>query len=198
LGAAVHFAKEDISLEDIENSKILHLEAYQLEDESLRKAVFSAIEIAKKNGVLISMDLSDSGLVLRNKDFFKEFVSENVDVLFSNEDEAKAFTDKEGRDALDSIYEMCKLAVVKLGSKGSLIKYKDKVHEILPFKVDAVNTNGAGDTYAAGILYGLANDLDIDKAGELASYAASLVVSNSGARLEHDQRSEVKLLNGRN
>lgn len=195
LGAALHFNKDDIEEELIRNSKILHIEGYQLDyNEQIRSAVLHAIEIAKQNNVIVSLDLSDAGVIERNLDFLKELVKNHVDIIFANEIEAKAFTGKEEEEALHELADMCNIAIVKIGEKGSLIKSENKIFKTPINEVSVVNTNGAGDAYAAGILYGIANGLDLETAGKLASYVASLVVSNTGARLEKSLKDQISFL----
>jgi sugar/nucleoside kinase (ribokinase family) len=192
LGAAVELRKEDVSEEEIAFSKILHVEGYQLEDKELKETALHAMKIAKENSVIVSIDLADAGLVKRNLEEFRKIVIEFGDIVFANENEAYAFTGKEGIDAIDEINTMCKIAVVKLGKKGSLIKYKDIVYKIPSFKVETIDTTGAGDMYAAGILYGIANGIPLGRAGKMASYAASLVVSQMGARLNRNLNDDIK------
>lgn len=182
LGAASKICKEHISKELIQESQVLHIEAYQLEDPLICGAIFHAIAIAKDSGTKISLDLSDASLIERNKAMFKDVVVEHVDILFANEDEAKAFTGKNETEALDEFANLCEFAVVKIGERGSLIKHKNKVFQIKPKKVEVENTNGAGDMYAAGILHGIVSGLSPDVAGELASHASSVVVSSTNAR----------------
>jgi sugar/nucleoside kinase (ribokinase family) len=193
LGAALSFEKKHIKEDEIKNCKILHIEAYQLESPNNRRALLHAIKIAKKNKALISMDLSDAGLIRRNKKIFKDVVKKYIDVVFANEDEAMEFSGKKNpAEALKEIAKICKIAVVKLGAKGSLIKQGKKVFEIQPYKVDLINTNGAGDTYAAGILHGLINGLKLQDAGKIASHISALVVSSLGARLDKKHFSLIK------
>ena len=182
LGASLFFKKEDIIEDLIKKSKILHLEGYQLANKELNENIFYSAKIAKENNLLISLDLSDAGLVKNNLLIFKEFIRDYVDIVFANEFEAVAFTGKKEKEALDEISKICKIAIVKLGEKGSLIKSKDKIYEIPSYSIKIVNTNGAGDMYAAGILYGIANNFDLEKAGKIASYSASLVVGKPEAR----------------
>ena len=185
LGASQYLVKEDLDEEYIRDSKFLHIEGYLLENPNLRSVVLEAIKIAKISGTIVSLDLSDSGLIKRNLDLFKEFVKEYVDIVFANETEAKAFTDKEPGDAVFDISDISEIAVVKLGENGSLLRSNKILVEIPAYKnPDFKNTNGAGDSFAAGFLFGLVNELDLEKSGKLASYVASLVVGNSGARLE--------------
>lgn len=184
LGAALAYDKLGIDKEKIASAKILHIEAYQLENPQILPVLKEAIEIAKAGGAKISLDLSDAGLISRNKELFREVVREHVDILFANEAEALEFTGKEEEEALHEIAEHCSVAVVKLGGRGSLIKHEAQVHRFEPYKIEMINTNGAGDMYAAGILHGLINGLDIKTAGEIASHVSALVVASPGARLD--------------
>ncbi|MBW2996388.1 adenosine kinase [Candidatus Woesearchaeota archaeon] len=183
LGAALHFREEDVFDEEIKASKILHIEGYQLEDEELKKASVHAMKVAKENNVKVSIDLSDPGLIGRNLEGLKQLVKDYADIIFVNEKEAEAFTGKKDEEALHDIYDMCEIAIVKLGEKGSIIKSDDIIYRIPAYKTEVVNTNGAGDMYAAGILFGIANGMSMEKAGKIGSYAASLVVASTGARL---------------
>lgn len=192
LGAALSFNKNDIDEQKLKECKILHIEGYQLEDPFLKEASISAIKLAKMNGAKISIDLSDSALVLRNLEEFKRIVKEYADIVFANENEAEAFTGKKEEEALNIISEMCETAIVKLGGKGSLIKSNGVVYKIPINEVKVVNTNGAGDAYAAGILYSIANDIDMARAGRIAAYISSQVVASEGARLERSLKEDLK------
>ncbi len=182
LGAAIHFAKTDVLEDEIRGARALHVEGYMLEG-SMKEATLQAMEAARKNGVRVSIDLADPSLIERNLDEFKRIAKEYAGILYANEDEALAFTGDSGEEALGTMASMCEIAVVKLGEKGSLVRRNEEVHRIEPYRVAVVNTNGAGDMFAAGMLYGLARGLPLGKAGRIASYAASRVVSQVGARL---------------
>ncbi|HSV95648.1 MAG TPA: adenosine kinase [Spirochaetota bacterium] len=182
LGAAVHFASDDVIEDEIRAARALHVEGYMLEG-SMKEATLHAMEIARGGGVKVSIDLADSSLVGRNLDEFKSIARDYAGILYANEDEAAAFTGERGEKALGVMASMCEIAVVKLGERGSLIRKGTEVHRVEPYRVAVVNTNGAGDMYAAGMLYGLSRGLSLDKAGRIASYAASRVVSQVGARL---------------
>lgn len=184
LGAAIEFTKDHILESEIRNSKLLHIEAYQLEEPGTRQAVLHAIEIARNNKTMISLDLSDTELIRRNKKLFISIIKTHVDIIFANEDEATEITGKkDSAVALNEISKHCGIAVVKLGARGSFIKKGNKVFNIDPYEVEVINTNGAGDTYAAGILHGLINDLNLQDAGAIASHVSALVVASVEARL---------------
>jgi sugar/nucleoside kinase (ribokinase family) len=192
LGAALSFHKLHIDHQKIASSKILHIEAYQLENPDIINVLYEAIAIAKQGGAKVSLDLSDANLIARNKELFESVVREHIDIIFANEDEAKEFTGKFGHDALDEFAKHVDIAVVKLGSKGSLIKQGEKTYVIEPHDVEMLNTNGAGDMYAAGILHGLVNGLDLGLAGEIASHVSALVVASPGARLDRRHYPEIQ------
>lgn len=190
LGAAIHIEKEDILEEDIAKSKILYLEGYQLEG-STREVVLHAIQFAKKHGTLVSLDLADPGVIRRNKEFFQELL-QKIDIVFVNESEAKEITGLEEEEALRELAKYCDMAIVKLGEKGSMIQHNDRVIKVEPFSVSAVDTTGAGDSYAAGLLYGYCNDWDLKRAGMLGSLLASKVVSQRGVGMKDIIGEELK------
>lgn len=196
LGAAIHLRQEDVFYEDIEHSKILHIEGYQLEDHELRKTSLKAMDVAKKHKTMISIDLADPGLVKRNLEDIKKIVKENASIVFANEEEAKEFTGKENpAEALNELAKFCDIAIVKIGKDGSMIKKDDKIYIVSAVETKAVDTTGAGDMYAAGVLFGIAKNLPLERAGKLGSWAASKVVSQIGARLNiclKDQVDKIK------
>ena len=183
LGAALHFGSDNVSEELIKKSKILHIEGYLFEPPGLRDACLRALEIAKKNEVLVSLDLSDPALIERIRPVFSDVAREYADITLRERRRGESFYRKEREDALKEMYGLCQFAVVKLGADGSLIETTDTVYRIPSYRTDVVNTNGAGDVYAAGVLYGITSGLRADRAGKIGSYMASKVVSQIGARL---------------
>ena len=199
LGASLEFSEKNIdesTATAITNSKILHIEGFFLEPPQHRLAALKAMNIAKENGIKVSVDLSDPHLIFRNKEFFKEVIEKYVDIVFVNEHEAKAFTELEDVEAAHHLSKYCEYSIVKLGPKGSIIKHGGKVHNIPIHNVEVINTNGAGDAYAAGILFGIAKGLSMDKSGEIAAFISGKVVERKEATLNYSLRNEVeKILN---
>ena len=192
LGAAAEFGEKDVNERSINDSQILHIEGFFIGNPQTENAVIAAMKIAKESGTKISMDLSDAGLIQAKLDSFKTLLREYVDIVFVNEHEAKAFTGVEEEDAVNVLGKYCDVAIVKIGSRGSLIKHDGKLYKIPINKVKVVNTNGAGDAYAAGILYSIAHNIPLDKAGKIAAYISSLVVANSHATLDYSLKDYVK------
>jgi len=192
LGAALGFQKSDIADEDIASSMFLHLEGYQLAGADSLTALLYAIDVAKKSGTRISIDLSDAGVIRGNLELVKKLLTESIDIVFVNELEAEALTGLSAEESVDVIAGLCDIAVVKVGGGGSYIKTRGETHAIPVYAVDAVNTNGAGDMYAGGVLYGLARGMSPERAGHIGSFAASRVVAQKEARLSNEAQGEVR------
>lgn len=182
LGAALHLSPDDLNIEVVENSSVLHLEGYLFEAENLREVCFKAMKAAKGAGTLVSVDLADPGLIERAGPVLNSIVDDYADIVFVNEVEALQFTGLKEGEALKVLAERTPFAVVKLGDRGSLIKTGGSSFTIPSYRVNVVNTNGAGDMYAAGVLFGLTKGYSPEESGKIGSYAASLVVASTGAR----------------
>lgn len=194
LGASLHLEKEDVFFEDLKQSSILHIEGYQLEDKNLRDVSLHAMQFAKNNNIKISIDLGDSGIVSRNKKDIKDMINKYANIVFANEHEAKALTGLEPLEALNEIAKLTETAIVKIGKKGSYIKQGNKIYEIPGYKAKSIDTTGAGDMFAAGVLYGISQGHDLKISGHIGSYFAAKVVEKIGARLKEIDKKEVEEL----
>jgi sugar/nucleoside kinase (ribokinase family) len=182
-----------VNKEHVVNSKYVYMTGHMFHNEAQKKAVFEVLDIAKENNIKVAFDLGDPLVVKSNKALFYDIVKGYVDVLFANEAEAEKFTnEKDYRKALDKISKLVDVVVIKLGDKGSVIKYKNKIINIKPYKANAIDTTGAGDLYSAGFLYGLTHNLSLEKSGKIASYLSSRVVEKLGARLDASLKEMIK------
>ena len=187
LSISSNFSIKNINLVDLKNSEYLYIEGYLVTSDVAMEAVHQSIEFSSKNDVKIALTFSDLAMVKYFKDNFKSILNNKVDLLFCNEDEAKTFS---GYDTLeDSIKYLGKLSstlVVTLGKNGSLIYHNGEKITIEPYPTKAVDSVGAGDTFAGAFLYGITNGLSLKESGELASLLSSKVVSKIGPRLEKE------------
>lgn len=189
LGAAVELSDSDLKNEHFAGYKYLHIEGYLALNHAL---MLKAAEFAKANNMKISIDMASFNVVEDNIEFLKDYVKNFVDIVFANEEEAKAFTGKEPEDALDEIAEQCEIAVVKVGSKGSLIKSKGVIDRIDPIAVKPIDTTGAGDLFASGFLYGLVNNKPLSECGKIGSLCAGKVIEVIGSKMSETTWSEIK------
>lgn len=160
-----------------------YLEGYLIANRSLFKKV---IDTAKSNGCKVVLDLASFNVVEDNRDFLNELMPQ-IDIVFANEEEAKALTQKSAEESLHEIAENVEIAIVKIGKKGSLIKRGEEVVTIGCNKVDVVDTTGAGDMYAAGFLYGLINGFDLKKCGTIGNLLAESIIQVIGAKMDENR-----------
>lgn len=188
LGAAVEMTADDLDSTLFQHYKILHIEGYLVYNTAL---VEKALQLAKENNMLISMDLASYNVVEDNLSFLKKVIPAYVDLVFANEEEAKAYTGKNPAEALNIIAEECDIAVVKVGKNGSMVKSRGEVFNVGIIETTALDTTGAGDQYAAGFIYGLNLGLPYNKCGEIGALLAGKVIEKYGARIYNEDWPEV-------
>lgn len=189
LGMCQAFSKDNISKEGIQNSKYLYVEGYLWDTPVQQEAVITALEYAKAVGTKIALSLSDSFCVERHKEKFQKLMDDYVDVLFCNDQEAFLMSCETEPDAqLNKISESVNHVVLTLGKNGSKIKCDSNIINIDAFQTEAIDTTGAGDSFAAGYLYGITQGYSLEKAGILAAYCAATIVGQNGPRYDGDFR----------
>lgn len=186
LGASAEFGKADIVKSLIESSEVIYLEGYLFDKDDAKAAFIRASEIAKAAGRKVSLTLSDAFCVDRHRESFKQLVHNHVDILFANEAEIFSLYETDNIDtALDALTKAKAVACITRSEKGSVIQDPDRRYHIPAEPVDkVVDTTGAGDQYAAGVLAGRAMGLSWPDAGRLGSACAAEVISHYGARPE--------------
>jgi sugar/nucleoside kinase (ribokinase family) len=185
LGVSATLGPDDIDGKQIAQAQYVYIEGYLFAGKSTRDAALLAIAEAKADGVKVAFTVSDPFLIASHRDEFWQLISGPVDLLFCNLEEARSLTGL--TDAVDCAREIHRHAAsvaLTLGENGSLILHEGQVLPIEGVSVEAIDTTGAGDMYAAGLLYGITAGLTWRSAGRLASHAAARIVSQLGARLK--------------
>ena len=190
LGANREFGRDDMDFSVVENASYLYFTGYMWDTDLQKNAVLAAIETARRTGAKIAFDVADPFAVNRNRDEFRTLIRDCADIVFANREEATLlFGTSTAEEAAKRLSELCELAVVKDGGAGSLVKRTGMEIERIPVhEVDAVDTTGAGDMYAAGLLYGMISGLSDRESGICASYLASRVVETWGAQFSSEKR----------
>jgi sugar/nucleoside kinase (ribokinase family) len=196
LGISSALHADDIVESEVAKAKYVYIEGYLFAGDSTRAAAYRAIELAKANDVKVALTISDPFLVNICREQFRELIEGPVDLLFCNEEEARALTGLEDPiDCAHDIHQHCKNVALTLGRNGSIIMHEGEAWPIEGVEVEAIDTTGAGDMYAAGVLYGITNGLSWQQAGHLGSHAAARVVAQLGARLPDPlSREEIEVL----
>lgn len=195
LGASRTLGPDDVDLDALRASKYLYVTAYLWDTDNQKEAVLLAMQEARKAGVRVALSLSDPFCVHRHRAELLQLIHEHVDCLIGNHEEAQVLMDVgTPYEAIKAMAPYCDIAAVTLSGEGSLLRHGNVIYEIPPFKVHPVDTTGAGDMYAAGLLHGLTHDLPLEVAGKIASYTAAQVVAKLGPRLDHVDTETIRRL----
>ncbi|GLQ20538.1 adenosine kinase [Algimonas porphyrae] len=186
LGASIEFEKADVQDAMIRAADLLYLEGYLFDADPAKAAFVHAAEVARASGGQVAVTLSDPFCVERHRESFRHLVDHQTDIVFANQDELMTLTSSTDLDeAMDDIARDDLILCVTCGSKGSVICEGRTRHQIPVVWADTlVDTTGAGDQYAAGVLGGRALGMSWADAGFLGSIAAAEVIGHYGARPE--------------
>jgi sugar/nucleoside kinase (ribokinase family) len=186
LGAGAEIDPADVDAERIASSAITYLEGYLWDGDAAKEAIRRAASLARAAGRQVSLTLSDPFCVERHRSEFLELIRSDIDVLFANEQEISMLYETDSfDDAAKRIADHCEVAALTRGAVGSVVVSGGVRHDVPADAVDRViDTTGAGDLYAAGVLYGLTHGHDAATCGKLGSLAAAEVISHLGARPE--------------
>jgi sugar/nucleoside kinase (ribokinase family) len=184
LGASNRLSPRDIDERLIARGRILYLEGYLFDPPGAQEAFRVAAAMAHAAGRKVSLTLSDPFCVDRHRKAFLDLVERHVDILFANEAEICSLYEVGDFDAaLSRVRGHCETAALTRGARGSLVVSGSEVHVVDAQRVDdLVDTTGAGDLYAAGVLFGLSRGYELATCGRLGSLAAAEVISHVGAR----------------
>jgi len=183
LGASVELGPEDITSGLYEKADYVYVEGYLINN---RELFSKAIRLGREAGLKVCVDLASYNIVEQYRTELLDDLQNYVDIAFANEEEAKALTGLSPEKALDEIAEMCDTAVVKIGSRGSLVKRAGESVHVEAEKAKSIDTTGAGDSYAAGFIYGDAHELGLEKSARIGNLIASRVIGVMGPRLSRE------------
>ncbi|MDC3145182.1 adenosine kinase [bacterium] len=194
LGASIEFEPKDIDFSVLKESKYLYLEGYLWDSELAKNAFLKAAQIAKQSDTKIILSLSDSFCVDRHRQSFLELIDEYIDIVFCNESEVLSLFKKDKLANLQGdLSSLCELAVVTLGSNGSLIINKNDNEVIKSItKEEIIDTTGAGDIYAGGFIHGLINNYPLKRCGEIGSICAGHIITQLGSRSNIDLKDLIR------
>lgn len=194
LGASTHLTVDDIDEKIISTAKIIYLEAYLLDDETSSEAMVKAAKLAHQYGRQVALTLSDTSCIERHREKLKQFIHDDVDILFANDTEIETlFEEQDLYKTLDMIKTEVTIAAITRGSKGSVVvNNRVKIFVESETVANVVDTTGAGDVYAGGFLYGLTHGRTLGTCALIGNIAASEIISHYGARAEVSLRGFVR------
>jgi sugar/nucleoside kinase (ribokinase family) len=189
LGASQFLPAEALDLEAIADSAVLYLEGYLWDPEEPRVAMRKAIETARNAGRRVAFTLSDTFVIDRHGDDFRDLIAQGqIDILFANATELAALTGLADFDeGLASLAAQVPVVVATRGEHGAVAVARGERAQVPAEPVTrVVDTTGAGDLFAAGFLFGHVRERPLTECLRLGAICASEVISHYGARPEVD------------
>ncbi len=183
LGIGALLAPDDIGADAIRQARVVYMEGYLYGGGGTDPTVDRVVSVAAENATLVAFSLSDPAWAELHGPEIDPLL-DRVDVLFANEQEACVMArTSDVAAAVQTLGRRCSTVAVTLGARGAMVASGGQVVSVPAAPVDrVVDTTGAGDSFAAGFLFGLVRDLGPDRSARLGALVASEVVSHLGAR----------------
>jgi sugar/nucleoside kinase (ribokinase family) len=196
LGACRLLDTADVPLQAAARASYVYLTGYNWDTPNQEEAAKAAADAAKKGGKKVCLDAADPFVARRYGESFRSWCPGRVDILFANREELKAFCGVNGADeeALEAALAYAPLVIMKTGKDGCLIREREKLLRVPGEKVEAVDTTAAGDSFAAGFLFGLLLGKDLWQCGKIANRLASQMVTVEGCNYGLLDRDRVREL----
>lgn len=184
LGACVNLSSADIDEHRVAMAAITYLEGYLFDPPAAQAAFRHAAQVAHAANRRVALSLSDPFCVERHRTAFRELVRRDVDILFANEAEITALYRCDFDQAVEAVRAEVAVAALTRSQHGSVIVTPGATHVIDAEPAAVLDTTGAGDAYAAGVLTGMAQGRPLPVCGRMGSIAAAEAISHYGARPE--------------
>ncbi|MCR5645561.1 MAG: adenosine kinase [Bacteroidales bacterium] len=182
LGAALELCADDIQPEMLDGWDLFYVEGYLVQNHALLDKI---LPMAKAKGLKTALDLASFNVVEDNRDYLRQLTKDYLDIVFANEEEARAFTHRnDPKAALAELASMCEIAIVKVGAEGSYIQSGNTVVTIGPIPARVVDTTGAGDLWAAGFMAGLVQGKTLEQCGKMGATLAANIIEVVGAKMD--------------
>ncbi|MDR0844965.1 MAG: adenosine kinase [Tannerella sp.] len=191
LGPAAALTADEITDETLGRYDYIYIEGYLISNEALFLPILQRV---KKLGLKVALDLSNFNIVNGFKEMLQDVIPQYVSILFSNEDEAEAYTGLNAGEAVKKISEQVDISVVTIGKKGALVGSRGDMLRIPALAgANPVDTTGAGDNFAAGFLYGLSVEASLQQAAQIGSLLAGNVIETVGPQISGERWKQIKL-----
>ena len=179
----------EISEELLATYQLIYIEGYLIVNEPL---VRSTMEKAKRLGLKVALDLSNFNIVNAFKPLLQDLIPRYVDILFSNESEAAAYTGLPAEEAVLALSKQVEVAIVTIGKQGSLVAADGQRYAIPAEGGKAIDTTGAGDNFAAGFLYGQSLGASWSQSAQIGSILSGYVIDVIGPQIPNDKWQEIR------
>jgi sugar/nucleoside kinase (ribokinase family) len=187
LGISTNLGPKDVPEDVASNAAIMFLEGYLFDKDAGKEAFLQASRLTRAAGGKAGIAISDPFCVSRHRADFLRMIGDELDFVMGNEAEMKSLFETEDlEEALAKTAALCPLVVCTRSGDGvTIIRGEERV-DVSVETVVPVDATGAGDQFAAGFIYGMATDRDLETCGRMGNACASEVISHIGPRPERD------------
>ena len=193
LGVSAELDDAALHPKDIEKSKIYYMEGYLAASPTGLAAALKGRQIAREAGVALALTLSDVSMIQFCKAGLDAMLGDGVDYLFCNQEESQVWCGSQDLNVVkETLKKLAKMVCLTRGPDGSEIITAQNSWHVPAEKVQAIDTNGAGDMFAGAFLYAITRGYSPEQAANLGNHAAAAVVSQHGNRLTLGQLSTIK------
>jgi sugar/nucleoside kinase (ribokinase family) len=187
LGVSETLSITEVNEAAISASTWVYLEGYLVTSPTGHSAALKTKQLAEANNTKVAVSFSDPGMVTFFRDNMNAMLEGGVDFVFCNEIEALEWAQTDNLDeAAERLKAICQSFVITRGAYGAILYDGTSTHQVASEKVNAVNTNGAGDMFAGAFFFALWRGAAMVNACEFAAKAAGAVVCQAGPRLSLD------------
>ena len=187
LGVTEFLSPEDIDESMMAEAEWIFLEGYRFDGPASHEAFAKAIKACKAAGGKVSITLSDPFCIERHRDAFADLLRDHVDLVFCNRDEMLSMYQTDDFDtALSQGAAMVETVVCTDGGNGVHILSGGERWHVPAVPTEIVDATGAGDLFAGGFLWGVAEGYELETCGKMGNIAGAEIISHIGARPEAD------------
>ncbi|MCJ8336334.1 MAG: adenosine kinase [Epibacterium sp.] len=189
LGISSELSSADVPPAVASAAQIMFLEGYLFDKDKGKTAFMEAAQTCRKGGGKPGISLSDPFCVERHRADFLRLIENELEFVIGNEDEVKSLFETENLDeALDKLSAICPLVVCTRSGDGVSVVSAEGRIDVPVQKVVPVDATGAGDQFAAGFLFGLSQDRDLETCAKIGCACAAEVISHIGPRPQVDMK----------
>ena len=193
LGISATLTADDIDAQRLVQCQYCYVEGYLWTGDTTRAASLLAFQTARQHNVKTAFTFSDPFLVDLFKDEFKSLAQDHCDTVFCNADEARKLFDLDDpRECSEKLGELCPMGFITDGPNGCFVSQQGRVDHVAGFPATAVDTVGAGDAFAGGVLFGLTHGLNSIEAARWGNYFAARIVEHFGPRIDEPMQNQLE------
>jgi sugar/nucleoside kinase (ribokinase family) len=182
LGSSSLFSYEDIDKEALQSCRFFHFTGYMWDTENQKEALKRGSSYVRSMGGKVSFDIADPFVVRLYREDLITWMPKSIDILFTNLEELSFLTEiqNDRLEMLETASMYADIVILKAGAEGCMIRKGGETISIPSFPIIPVDTTGAGDSFAAGFLYGMLKGMSLYECGKIANRIASYIVTVEG------------------